>query len=103
MIHCSSPDIRSGGLPGRRVAVRVAGDLRTRQAVDGDLSHSEFLLRLLTDEVERRDAKQIDTRLRRASFEHHKSLEDFDFTFNPKIPKAKISTSSPRACARSTQ
>jgi DNA replication protein DnaC len=65
-------------------------DLRTRQAVDGDLSHSEFLLRLLTDEVERRDAKQLDMRLRRASFEHHKTLEDFDFGFNPKIPKAKI-------------
>ena len=65
-------------------------DLRMRQAVDGDLAHSEFLLRLLTDEVERRDSKQLDLRLRRASFEHRKSLEDFEFTFNPKIPKAKI-------------
>jgi DNA replication protein DnaC len=65
-------------------------DLRTRQAVEGDLSHSEFLLRLLTDEVERRAAKQLDTRLRRANFEHRKCLEDFDFNFNSKIPKAKI-------------
>ena len=65
-------------------------DLRTRQAIEGDLSHAEFLLRLLTDEVERRNAKQLDTRLRRANFEHRKSLEDFDFSFNPKISKAKI-------------
>lgn len=65
-------------------------DLRTRQATDEDLAHSEFLYRLLNDEVERRDAKQLDTRLRRASFEHRKSIEDFDFSFNPKIPKAKI-------------
>jgi DNA replication protein DnaC len=65
-------------------------DLRTRQAADDDLSHAEFLLRLLTDEAERRDAKQLDLRLRRASFEHQKSLEDFDFRFNPKIPKNKI-------------
>jgi DNA replication protein DnaC len=65
-------------------------ELRTRQAVDDDLSHAEFLLRLLTDEVERRDAKQLDLRLRRANFEHAKSVEDFDFTFNPKVPKAKI-------------
>lgn len=65
-------------------------DLRTRQAVEGDLAHAEFLLRLLTDEVERRDAKQLDTRLRRANFEYRKSLEDFDFGFNPNIPKAKI-------------
>lgn len=65
-------------------------ELRTKQAIDGDLSHTEFLLRLLVDEAERRDAKQLDMRLRRASFEHAKSLEDFNFSFNPKIPKAKI-------------
>ena len=52
-------------------------DMRLRQAVDDDVPHSEFLLRLLTDEVERRDATQLDTRLRKASFEHRKSLEDF--------------------------
>ncbi|MCP5068428.1 MAG: ATP-binding protein [bacterium] len=65
-------------------------ELRTKQATEGDLSHSEFLLRVLMDEVERREAKQLDMRLRRASFEHAKSLEDFEFSFNPKIPKAKI-------------
>lgn len=65
-------------------------DTRLRQAADDDLAPSEFLLRLLTDEVERRDAKQLDARLRKASFEHRKSLEDFDFTFNPKLPKSKI-------------
>ncbi len=65
-------------------------DVRTRQAVDDNLSHAEFLLRLLTDEVERRDAKQLDQRVRRASFEHAKTLEDFDFHFNPALPKAKI-------------
>lgn len=65
-------------------------DMRTRQAAEDELSHSEFLYRLLNDEVERRDAKQLDLRLRRANFEHNKTLEDFDFSFNPKIPKAKI-------------
>lgn len=65
-------------------------DVRLRQANDGDLSHIEFLLRLCTDEVERREAKQLHLRLKRASFEHRKSFEDFDFTFNPHIPKAKI-------------
>lgn len=58
--------------------------------MDDDLSHSEFLLRLLVDEVERRDAKQLDLRLRRANFEHQKALEDFDFQFNPKVPKSKV-------------
>jgi DNA replication protein DnaC len=65
-------------------------DLRTREAVDDDLAHGEFLLRLCSDEIQRRDATQLDLRLRRASFESAKSLEDFDWSFNPKIPKAKI-------------
>jgi DNA replication protein DnaC len=65
-------------------------ELRTRQAVDDDLAHGEFLYRLLSDEVERRDSKQLESRIRRASFEGARSLEDFDFHFNPEIPKAKI-------------
>lgn len=65
-------------------------DVRLRQAGEGELSHSEFLLRVLADEVDRRDGKQVDLRLRRASFEHAKTLEDFDFQFNPRLPKAKL-------------
>ncbi len=65
-------------------------ELRTRQAVDDSLTAEEFLFRLLSDEVERRDARQLEQRLRRANFEHDKTLEDFDFVFNPHIPKAKV-------------
>jgi DNA replication protein DnaC len=65
-------------------------ELRTRQAVEDGLPFEEFLFRLLSDETERRDAKQLDLRLRRAQFEHQKTFEDFDFSFNPKIPKARI-------------
>jgi DNA replication protein DnaC len=65
-------------------------ELRTRQAVEDSLSYPEFLYRTLNDEVERRDQKQLDLRLRRAAFDTHKTLEDFDFAFNPEIPKSKI-------------
>lgn len=65
-------------------------ELRIRQAVDDNLDHAEFLYRILLDEVERRDGKQLDLRLRRAAFESSKTLEDFDFAFNPDIPKAKV-------------
>lgn len=65
-------------------------DLRTRQAVDDNLTHDEFLFRLLSDEAERRDGKQLEARLRRANFEGSRAIEDFDFHFNPKIPKSKI-------------
>lgn len=65
-------------------------DLRVRQAVEDDVAHVEFLVRLLRDEVERRDAKQLTSRIRRANFEHRKTLEDFDFAFNPKLPKSQV-------------
>lgn len=65
-------------------------ELRTKQAVDDSLGHAEFLFRLCTDEVERRESKQLKLRLRRASFDSAKRLEDFEWPFNPQIPKAKI-------------
>jgi DNA replication protein DnaC len=65
-------------------------DLRIKEAVDGEVSHSDFLFRVCCDEVQRRDAKQLEQRLRRASFESTKRLEDFEWSFNPKVPKAKI-------------
>src|ERR1700679_1610323 len=74
----------------RLSAVLQSLQLRTQQAGDDNLAHSEFLVRLLADEVERRDAKQLQGRIRRASFEHAKTVEDFDFHFNPAVPKAKV-------------
>lgn len=65
-------------------------ELRTAQAAEDNLAHAEFLLRLLSDEVERRDAKLLEQRIRRADFEHQKTLEDFDFLFNPSVPKGKV-------------
>ena len=65
-------------------------ELRLNQATEDDLAHAEFLLRLLTDEIERRDAKHLEQRIRRADFEHGKTLETFDFHFNPAVPKTKI-------------
>lgn len=65
-------------------------ELRTQEAIDSELSHTEFLLRLLRDEVERREAKQVARRLRKARFEHRRTLQDFDFHFNPSVPKAKV-------------
>lgn len=65
-------------------------ELRLSEAADDELAYQEFLYRLFKDEVERRDAKKLDQRLRRANFEHAKTLEDFDFLFNPHIPKAKV-------------
>lgn len=65
-------------------------ELRVRQTVEDDVHPAEFLLRLLSDEVGRRDEKQLEQRIRKAAFQANKTLENFDFLFNPKVPKAKV-------------
>ena len=65
-------------------------EVRNRQAIEEKLSHVEFLQRLLEDEVERRGAKQLALRLRRASFDTDKTLEGFDFAFNVSINRQQV-------------
>jgi DNA replication protein DnaC len=63
---------------------------RLVQARAGELGHLEFLQVLCEDEIARRQAKALGQRIRRAKFEEPTTLEDFDFTFNPKLPVATI-------------
>jgi DNA replication protein DnaC len=76
-------------------ALRLSGMLdtlqvRLAQAHAGDLGHLEFLQALCEDEIARRDAAALDRRLRAARFEATATIEDFDFSYNPKIPAARI-------------
>ncbi len=63
---------------------------RNRQAIENKLAYPEFLALLIQDEVARREQKKLTTRLRRANFRSHKTLEQFDFDFNPKVNRALI-------------
>lgn len=65
-------------------------DARHRQAVEGKWSYVDFLERLLQDEVERRSQKQLQLRLRRATLDTTKTLETFDFTFNPSLNRQQL-------------
>jgi DNA replication protein DnaC len=82
-------------LAGQLRQLRLSGVLetmenRTRQAIDGQWSYVEFLSRLLEDEIERRAQKQLSLRLRRATLNTTKTLEGFDFAFNPHINRQQI-------------
>jgi len=82
-------------LAGQLRQLRMSGVLETlenrnRQAIDGQWSHIEFLTRLLEDEIERRSQKQLNLRLRRATLNTTKTLEGFDFAFNPHINRQQI-------------
>jgi DNA replication protein DnaC len=65
-------------------------DVRNRQAVDEHWSYIEFLGHLLEDEVERRAQKQLVLRIRRAALNTTKTLEGFDFNFNPAINRQQL-------------
>jgi DNA replication protein DnaC len=60
-------------------------EARNRQAIDKKLPYTDFLALLIQDEVARRDQKKFDLRLRRAGFQSNKTLESFDFDFNPGV------------------
>jgi DNA replication protein DnaC len=82
-------------LAGQLRQLRLSGVLETlearnRQAIDAQWSYVEFLSRLLEDEIERRAQKQLSLRLRRATLNTTKTLEGFDFTFNPHINRQQI-------------
>jgi DNA replication protein DnaC len=65
-------------------------DVRCQQAIDEQWSYGDFLERLLEDEVERRQQKQLALRVRRATLSSDKTLETFDFTFNPAINRQRL-------------
>jgi DNA replication protein DnaC len=65
-------------------------DIRRAQAEEQRLGHVEFLALLLDDEIDRRQSKMLAQRLHRARFEEQKTLEEFDFTFNPQIPAEQL-------------
>lgn len=82
-------------LAGQLRQLRLSGVLETlenrhRQAIEDQWSHVEFISRLLEDEIERRSQKQLTLRLRRATLNAAKTLEGFDFNFNPAINRQQI-------------
>ncbi|MEW6569347.1 MAG: IS21-like element helper ATPase IstB [Chloroflexota bacterium] len=65
-------------------------EVRNQQAIDGRWSYVDFLARLVEDEAERREQKQLGLRIRRASLDSSKTLEGFDFSFNPTINRQQV-------------
>jgi DNA replication protein DnaC len=65
-------------------------ELRLSQAQKDSLGFIQFLELLLEDEVQHRGNRRLASRIAKAHFEEEKSLEDFDFSFNPKVPAQYI-------------
>jgi DNA replication protein DnaC len=63
---------------------------RNQEAISHHLAYTEFLELLVSDELARRRDRLFGRRLKMARVPQIKTLESFDWSFNPQIPKALI-------------
>jgi DNA replication protein DnaC len=65
-------------------------DVRLQEAASHNLNHAEFLELILQDELTVRSDRQLQRRIKTACFRELKTLENFDWLFNPSVPKKQI-------------
>jgi DNA replication protein DnaC len=65
-------------------------EVRLHEAAGNGLTHAEFLEVILQDELTVRSDRQLQRRVKAAQFRELKTLEDFDWSFNPSIKKKQI-------------
>jgi DNA replication protein DnaC len=65
-------------------------DVRLEEALRNGLTHAEFLELILQDELAVRDNRLIQRRTRAAEFRDLKTIDQFDFAFNPSINRQQI-------------
>ena len=65
-------------------------DVRLQEASGNGLNHTEFLELILQDELAVRAERLMNRRIQAAAFREPRTLEDFDFAFNPSIKKKQI-------------
>jgi DNA replication protein DnaC len=65
-------------------------DVRLQEAAGHQLSHAEFLELVLQDELLVRDQRLIGRRVKAAAFRELKPLDEFDWSFNPSLPKKQV-------------
>ena len=65
-------------------------ELRLQEAAGNGLNHVEFLELVLQDELAVRSDRQVQRRVKAARFRDQKTLNQFDWSFNPAIPRKQI-------------
>ena len=65
-------------------------DVRLQEAAGHQLSHAEFLEIVLQDELLVREQRLIVRRVKAAQFRELKTLDNFDWAFNPAIPRKQV-------------
>src|SRR5207302_1300094 len=65
-------------------------EVRLQEAAANSLTHAEFLELILQDELAVRSDRLVERRVKAAAFRELKSLEDFEWSFNPSLKKKQI-------------
>jgi len=65
-------------------------EVRLQEAAGHHLTHAEFLELVLQDELAVRGNRLLQRRVKAAGFRELKTLEDFDWSFNPSLKKKQI-------------
>jgi DNA replication protein DnaC len=78
-------------------------EVRLQEAAANRLTHLEFLELILQDELSVRQQRHLEQRLRLAEFRALKPLDEFDWRFNPSIPRKEIYELAAGAFIRQSQ
>jgi len=74
----------------RLSAMAQALPVRLQQAQANELPHIEFLGTLINDELEKRKERILNRRIKAAQFPQMKTINEFEFNFNPSVNKRQI-------------
>jgi DNA replication protein DnaC len=85
-----TPSIQTALRQLRLSGVLQSLEVRLQEAAGNALTHAEFLELALQDELLVRKDRQRQRHLKAAQFRELKSLEDFDWQFNPSIKKKQV-------------
>ena len=75
--------------------LRLAGiaknvEIRNRYAIDNQLSYMEFIETLIDDELDNRSTNRLKKLQYKSKLKMDKNLEEFDFSYQPKLNKKII-------------
>jgi len=72
-----------------RAILAVYGEI-TERAAKNNLQYEEYLVPLLEEEVKRRQEASIKAKVAKAKFPFIKTMEEFDFSFQPGLSEKKV-------------
>jgi DNA replication protein DnaC len=88
--HCMKDTLHTALKQLRLSGLLASLEVRLQEAGSHGLNHAEFLELVLQDELLVRSDRQFKRRVKAAGFREQKTLDDFDWSFNPTVPKKRV-------------